>query len=255
MTERSSDDLHRLRSDWDTLGASDPLWAVYVTKSARHGGWDLEEFLATGRREVRDSWERFADATGQPPSRDSIVVDFGCGVGRLSTALAERTAGVVGIDISEAMLQAAREVIPREARPRIWMIASASPTLPLGDGTADLVYTSLVLQHMPSHLALGYVRDFMRVLKPGGYAFVQVAEQPDSSLKGTAFRLLPAWAYGALQRRILGYPAPMRMERLSLAGVRESAEAAGGELVSHWADSSYGGHWSYRRLLLRRLSA
>lgn len=255
MTERSADDLRRLRSDWEMLGASDPLWAVYVTKSARHGGWDLEEFLDTGRREVRDSWSRFAEVTGDFPAEDSIVIDFGCGVGRLSTALAECTARVIGIDISEPMLQAARGVIPPELRDRICMIASSSAALPLADRTADLVYTSLVLQHMPAHLALGYVREFMRVLKPGGYAFVQVAEQPDSSLKGTAFRLLPAWAYGALQRILLGYPAPMRMEQLSRENVDTAADAAGGELVSHWADPSYGGHWSYRRLLLRRRAA
>lgn len=252
MTERSPDDLRRLRSDWDKLGASDPLWAVYVTKSARHGGWDLEEFLATGRREVHDSWNRFEDVTGRSPAPDSIVVDFGCGVGRLSTALAERAACVIGIDISESMLRAAREVIPRDLGGRIWLVASSSASLPLGDRTADLVYTSLVLQHMPAHLALGYIRDFMRVLKPGGYAFVQVAESPDASLKGTAFRLLPAWAYGALQRTLLGYPAPMRMEQLSLDAVRAAAESSDGEVVSHWADPSYGGHWSYRRLLLRR---
>lgn len=255
MTERSPDELRRLKADWDTLGASDPLWAVYVTKSARHGGWDLEEFLTTGRREVRDSWSRFEAATGQAPAPDSIVVDFGCGVGRLSTALAERTARVVGIDISESMLHAARGVIPPDLRARICLIASSSPTLPLGESTADFVYTSLVLQHMPAHLALGYVGDFMRVLKPGGYAFVQVAERPDASLKGTAFRLLPAWAYGALQRTLLGYPAPMRMEQLSLDSVRAAVETSGGEVVSHWADPSYGGHWSYRRLLLRRRAA
>jgi SAM-dependent methyltransferase len=245
-------DLTRLKSDWEQLGASDPLWAVYVTPQARHGGWDVEEFLGTGRREIDDSWRRFTDAVGGPPPPDGVVVDFGCGVGRLSAALAERSRFVVGIDISESMLGMAGQVIPTGLRERIALVASSSPHLPLGTNSVDLVYTSLVLQHMPSHLAVGYVREFMRVLKPGGYAMVQVAERPDASAKGIAFRLLPAWAYGAIQRTILGYPAPMRMEGLPLDVVRDAVASCGGQLIHHWGDPSYGGHWSYRRLLLRR---
>lgn len=252
MTSQTPDELRRLRADWETLGAADPLWAVYVTKEARHGGWDVEEFLATGQREIDDSWSRFAEAIGAAPGPQTVVVDFGCGVGRLSAALAARASLVVGIDISGPMLQAAREVLAARPDARVCLVESASPTLPLASGTIDLVYTSLVLQHMPADLALGYVREFMRVLRPGGHAIVQVAEQPDTSVKGTAFRLLPAWAYGALQRTLLRYPAPMRMERLSIDSVLAAAESAGGDMLTHWEDPSYGGHWTYRRILLRR---
>jgi SAM-dependent methyltransferase len=252
VKEDPSESLHRLRVDWERLGSADPLWAVYVTKEARHGGWDVDAFLETGRREVEDSWHRLAAATGAPPGGDCIVLDFGCGAGRLASALAERAAHVIGIDISEPMLRTAQEVVPPSLRDRVSLMASSSPGLPLRAASVDIVYTSLVLQHMPSHLALGYVREFMRVLKPGGYALIQIAEQPDSSVKGWAFRVLPPWAYGALQRILLRYPAPMRMEPLQPQAVQDAATQAGGRLITGWEDSSYGGHWSYRRLLLTR---
>ncbi len=252
MTGHPSKPLRRLRADWERLGSADPLWAVYVTKQARHGGWNVEEFLETGRREVEDSWQRLAVATGAPPGGDCVVLDFGCGAGRLASALAERSTHVIGIDISEPMLRTAQQIVPPSLRVNVSLIASSSSTLPLRAASVDIVYTSLVLQHMPSHLALGYVREFMRVLKPGGHALIQIAEEPDSSVKGWAFRILPPWAYGALQRILLRYPAPMRMEPLRPQAVQDAAAQAGGRLIAGWEDPSYGGHWSYRRLLIRR---
>ena len=81
MTDVDADEqLRRLRSDWETLGAADPLWAVYVKDGARGGGWDVTEFLATGEREVADSWDRVARLVGRAPSPDAVVLDFGCGV-------------------------------------------------------------------------------------------------------------------------------------------------------------------------------
>lgn len=246
------DELRRLRADWETLGAADPLWAVYVKDGVRGGRWDITEFLETGRREIDDSWTQHARVTGAEPSQDAVVLDFGCGVGRLSSALAARSRFVVGIDISEPMLRASRNVVPVEVAPRVQQVLSSSPALPLRDASCDLVYTSLVLQHMPAELALGYVGEFLRVLRPGGTALVQVADQPDTSIKGRAFRLLPPRLYGWLQRTLLRYPAPMRMQQLTLEEVGSVADASGGHVLADWEDPSYGGHWRYRRILIRR---
>lgn len=245
-------ELRRLREDWEILGAADPLWAVYVTKEARGGGWDVSEFLATGAQEVEESWRRAAGVLGHALPRAAVSLDFGCGVGRLTTALAGHADFVIGVDISASMLDTANRVIPEAVRSRVSLIASESPQLPIRTASIDLVYTSLVLQHMPTTLALGYVSEFMRILRPGGVAFIQVAEAPDDSLKGRIFRHLPARVYGMLQRRILRYPAPMRMEALSLNEVTGVAAVGGGQVLGHWEDPSYGGHWTYRRVLIGR---
>ncbi len=246
------DELRRLRADWETLGAADPLWAVYVKDGVRGGRWDVTEFLATGSREIDESWTQHERVTGAVPPVDGVVLDFGCGVGRLSSALAARASLVVGVDISEPMLRASRDVVPDEVAPRVQRVLSSSPTLPLRDATFDLVYTSLVLQHMPANLAIGYVAEFLRVLRPGGTALVQVADEPDASVKGRVFRFLPPQLYGWLQRRLLGYPAPMRMQQLTLEQVASVVSASGGRVLDHWEDPSYGGHWHYRRILIRR---
>ncbi|RCV47080.1 methyltransferase domain-containing protein, partial [Marinitenerispora sediminis] len=36
------------------------------------------------------------------------------------------------------------------------------------DASFDLVYTDLVLQHLPPALARGYLAEFTRVVRPGG---------------------------------------------------------------------------------------
>ena len=44
----------------------------------------------------------------------------------------------------------------------------------LADGSVDLVYSSLVLQHLPPGYARRYLAEFARVLAPGGAAVFQV---------------------------------------------------------------------------------
>src|SRR5258707_1026679 len=44
-------ELARQRRDWDELAAFDPLWAILTQREKKVGGWDLDEFLATGERE------------------------------------------------------------------------------------------------------------------------------------------------------------------------------------------------------------
>ena len=45
-------ELGGANDDWETLGREDPLWAVYVAPGTRDGGWELDDFLSTGRSEV-----------------------------------------------------------------------------------------------------------------------------------------------------------------------------------------------------------
>jgi hypothetical protein len=107
-----------------------------------------------------------------------------------------------------------------------------------------------VLQHLSRRLAASYLTEFLRVLRPDGVAVVQVASRPTRSLKGLAFRLLPAPVTGWLQRRLLRYPAPMRMQAMPESWMAATVAAAGGRILSGTEDDSYGGHWIYTRYVL-----
>ena len=236
-------DLKQVRSDWTELGTGDPLWAVLVSPKNRHGGWEVGDFLATGRDEVTAALAH-ADGLGLDVTRGRAL-DFGCGAGRLSIALADHMDEVVGVDISPSMVSAARELDTSE---RCQFVENNRGDLSIfADDSFDLVYSSLVLQHLPPPIAQGYLAEMLRVLRPGGVLIVQLATRPDRSVKGLLVRLLPLPVIRFVQRRLLRYPAPLDMYPMT-AGVLEAVITRGGGHVADVVDDPmYGGNWRYAR--------
>ena len=229
-----------VRRDWTALGDADPLWAVFVAPGRQGGRWDVEEFLATGRAEVDQSLQHRASlgvvtGTGR-------ALDFGAGVGRLSQALAAHFSSVVAVDVSPTMLEQARRLDRSDGR--VDFRLNEKPDLSdFDDASVDLVYTSLVLQHLPRDLAVGYLRELVRLLRPGGAAVVQVVTGPTRSLKGWVARYAPFRLVAWGQKRLLGYPAPMRMTPMPPELVTATLAGTGARVVDAQPDDSYGGHW------------
>jgi SAM-dependent methyltransferase len=48
----------------------------------------------------------------------------------------------------------------------------------LTDASIDACVSVVVLQHVPAEVTLGYVRELGRVLRPGGWAALQVSDDP-----------------------------------------------------------------------------
>lgn len=98
-----------------------------------------------------------------------VVLDYGCGEGRLTFALLERGAGrVTGIDVSEVRVEAARrrsEELGVAGRCE-FLVADAHAT-GFPDASFDLVVGTDVLHHLDLRRALLEIR---RVLKPSGRA-------------------------------------------------------------------------------------
>ena len=104
---------------WETLGRVDPYWAV-ISNDAYHGrrltDQQLAAFLKSGADHVDDIWRTCRRLFGDDfaPRR---VLDFGCGVGRVTLPLARRVDAVVAIDIADSMLSVARELLERNGSP------------------------------------------------------------------------------------------------------------------------------------------
>jgi SAM-dependent methyltransferase len=164
--------LRQLQEDWDYLSETDPLWAILSDPRQRNGQWNLDVFLATGRREIDDLMKR-AIALGRPLHRGAAL-DFGCGVGRLTRAMASYFNQCVGLDISEGMLSRATAINADVAN--LSFVHNPSPDLSLfKDGSFDLVYSNIVLQHLPDReTASRYIQEFVRVLAPGGLLIFQL---------------------------------------------------------------------------------
>jgi SAM-dependent methyltransferase len=161
--------LGDLTRTWEALARHDAMWAILSDPNKIGNKWDLQEFLETGQGEAQRT-VAYLDAVARPYRRGRAL-DFGCGLGRVSQGLATVFAEVDGVDISSEMVERARACNTRGDRVRFHI--NRSERLPFGDGTFDLVYCALVLQHIPNALIPGYVREFLRVTAPGGVALFQ----------------------------------------------------------------------------------
>jgi len=234
--------LDQLEKAWTTLAEADPLWAVCVNRERRGGRWDITEFMASGCAEVRLTMERL-DQLGICPGRDAAL-DFGCGVGRLTGALSSYFGSVTGVDIAEPMLARARSLhadqrgctFVRNDRPDL----SAFP-----DATFDLVYSSIVLQHMPRFLAAGYLQEFARVVRPGGAIAIVVPVAHQRTPSGLVYSLAPQPLIGLLQRRLFGYQAAMQMHTMPARRVGRIVAPTGARLVASDPRPGVGPHWRF----------
>src|SRR6266436_6438290 len=102
--------LNKSKKHWEDMGDLDPYWAILTAPGTKHGNWDLEKFFATGSYEI-SCLTSAAEKLGLPKQHE-WALDFGCGVGRLTRALAPLFHNVVGIDISESMLRRAIALNP-----------------------------------------------------------------------------------------------------------------------------------------------
>jgi ubiquinone/menaquinone biosynthesis C-methylase UbiE len=200
-----TDPLHA--RDWEEMAAIDPLWAIMSAPEKRFGSWEINEFLRTGQEEIAGLMQS-ADALTLPHQRRRAI-DFGCGVGRLTRALHDYFPECHGVDISRGMLQRARELAPGcEFR-------EANDLRSFPARYADLIYSSLVLQHQPdkTHVT-ALIQDMVRVLAPGGLLVFQMPLhlplRNRIQLRRRAYRIV----------RALGLPHTFAYERLKLSPIR-----------------------------------
>lgn len=238
-----------MRRNWTKLGTEDPLWAVLVQPGKRGGRWDIEEFLATGRTDVEETL-RWLDQLGLP-TRWCRALDFGCGVGRLSQALSGYADEVIGVDIAPSMLDTARELDRSAGRCR-FVLNDTADLRQFPDGHFDLVYSTLVLQHLPRAAIDRYLVEFLRVLRPGGVAVIGLPTETLRTVKGMVWRVAPYRLISWAQRRVLGYPAPMRMTVVPHHDMARLADTHAAEIVGQRPDLPYAEDWRSTRYALRR---
>jgi SAM-dependent methyltransferase len=232
-------DIAALRRDWTTLGEVDPLWAVYVDPVKRGGRWQVEEFLATGRQEVGVAITEL-DRLGLAARRESAL-DFGCGVGRLTATLSGHYEAVTGVDVSPSMLEHARRI--HAANDRCHFVYNDQPDLSqFADDTFDLAYSSLVLQHLTPGLSDGYVRELVRVVRPGGAVVLIVPERHLRTPRGLVYAYAPPSLISWMQQSVFGYPAPMRMQNVPAGRISSLVKPLGAQLVRS-QPRPWPGHW------------
>jgi len=211
----------KIQKSWHQFGERDAFWAVLTHPEKKGGKWSEAEFFETGRQDIRAALDRIA-ALGIPLKYEKAL-DFGCGPGRLTQALAEHFQEVHGVDIAPSMIARAQAL--NKYGNRCLYHLNEEPDLRLFKAnTFDMVYSWLVLQHMPKQLALGYISEFVRVTKPGGVIVFQVPNrlQGDGSAEQSGRQQLPFEFWRAEDPILLmcEIPSPEVVRTLEEAGAR-----------------------------------
>jgi SAM-dependent methyltransferase len=160
------------RRFWDARAREDAYW--FVDSRGRYRAPDLDAFWASGA----DDLDTLLGLLGAAVAPEDRVVEIGCGIGRMTRALAARAAHVRALDVSPEMLARARteNADPENVE---WILGDGESLPGVADASADAVISNVVFQHIPDPaVTLGYVREMGRVLAPGGWAGFQVSNDP-----------------------------------------------------------------------------
>ncbi|HEX9710770.1 MAG TPA: class I SAM-dependent methyltransferase [Candidatus Thermoplasmatota archaeon] len=221
--------LKHVRETYEAWGRDDPFHAVLTRPEYLHGAGDPEAFFRTGREEI-GRLMAYLGELGLAVERGRAL-DFGCGVGRLSQALAEPFDEVIGVDISAPMVAKAAELNRHGERVR-YLVNTGDDLALLDDGSFDFAYSSITLQHIPPRYVRRYVAEFFRVLRPGGVAVFQMRSGPrhgPGSL-GELLYTLNREHFRRFLQRLRGKPT-YEIHYLARSEVEEVVARSGGRMV------------------------
>ncbi len=106
------------------------------------------------------------------------ALEYGCGyMGRYSVAMSEHFKQVIGVDVSEVAIDAAKQNAP----PNVSYLCTDGTNLSgVKDRSVDFVFSNLVFQHIGNkEIVVGLTKEISRVLKPGGQTLLEYGGSKD----------------------------------------------------------------------------
>lgn len=227
--------IKSLQKNWDELGKTDPLWAIITAPENKGNQCDINDFFATGKTEIEFVLSSI-QALEIAPSHQKAL-DFGCGVGRLTQALANHFDEVHGVDIAPSMIDLARK-FNRYDRRCIYHVNAQNDLSLFGDHSFDFIYTNITLQHMQPKYSRKYIQEFFRLLSSDGVLVFQLpSERNYQNLGEKAKELIYKMArntgvlYSLYHLAKYGTAARMEMYGIEKEKVIDLIETNGGKLV------------------------
>jgi len=103
------------------------------------------------------------------------ILDVATGTGRIALILAQKGGNVVGIDLTEAMLQEAQQKAKKAKLSSIQLQVANAKSLPFKDDSFDVIVSFRFFHLMPNNLRRPIIEEMLRVLKPNGLLVLEFA--------------------------------------------------------------------------------
>jgi len=162
--------------------------------------FDSKARLWDGNPVFQDRADKIAAAiqAAIPLNTAMQALDYGCGTGMLSFPLKDALGHITLKDSSAGMLEVLREKIAALGVSNMAARLADLASQPLPDEKYDLIYTSMVLHHIPDTAAI--LAAFHALLSPGGWLCVADLDQEDGSFHGVGVEVHHGFAHGPLQQ-------------------------------------------------------
>lgn len=136
--------------------------------------WNSQFEKNTSPKPKYDLWlDKYTDILEQ--SKDTHIIDLGCGLGGDSLYLLERGHKVISCDISDIALERVKENVPGSQTMAVNMLEG----LPFDNSTTKIIIADLCLHYFYWKDTIRIVDEIKRVLIPGGYLLARVNSTKD----------------------------------------------------------------------------
>jgi SAM-dependent methyltransferase len=166
--------LAKIKEAWAHMGILRPHFSVLTDTQflPENLHQNIDGFWASGQGEVEQVMKILARHEFHP-DRGKNCVEYGCGVGRVTMALAGKFKRVDAYDISPGHLERARQRA-QETGVRNVALHECSSNMLASLEKCDFFYSRIVFQHNPPPVIIELIRTALAALKPGGIALFQV---------------------------------------------------------------------------------
>ena len=148
--------MNKQKELWNKLAKDN---SKYYVASFKGKGITEEEFVESGREDYKN-----LILNDELIEKNGIILEVGCGIGRMTQFMRYDFNKVIGIDISGKMIQQAKERL-RGAE----FIETDGETIPLPSNSIDFTFSYIVFQHFKTKEMLeSNFKEVYRVLKKDG---------------------------------------------------------------------------------------
>jgi SAM-dependent methyltransferase len=163
---------------WKAAGTSTELQSS-ADEVVRATGWvfnnrtgsdlNLAEFVETGDHETLAYLTAFGLDGDQLAAH--TLLEIGSGIGRMTASFSRMFAKVIACDLDAAFLERCRETVAQFGRSDRLQTSHVvdGRTLSVADGSVDLTFSYITLQHCHGDDALALAAEAVRVTRPGGH--------------------------------------------------------------------------------------